>query len=94
MISIYCICGMGFGTSLMLKMTIDDILGKHKIRADVSAWDLGSAKGVKADLFVCSQDMKNNVEGLTGKMAFIKDITNEKEVEDTLLKTLKDMGKI
>jgi len=94
MLTIYCICGMGFGTSLMLKMTIEDILAKHKIKADVSAWDLGSAKGVKADLFVMSDDMKNNVEGVEGKKAFIKSLTDEKEVEEKLLRVLKEMGKI
>jgi PTS system ascorbate-specific IIB component len=94
MTTIYCICGMGFGTSLMLKMAISDILGKHNIDADVSAWDLGSAKGVKTDLFVMSEDMKNNVEGLEGKIVFVKDMTNEKEIEDVLLRALKSMGKI
>ena len=92
--TIYCICGMGFGTSLMLKMTIDDILEKHGIKADVAAWDLGSAKGVKADLFIMSEDMKNNVEGIEGRLAFIKSMTNVKEVEETLMCVLKELGKI
>lgn len=94
MVTIYCICGMGFGTSLMLKMTISDILEKRNIRADVSAWDLGSAKGVKTDLFIMSEDMKNNVDGLDGKIVFVKNMTDEKEVEDVLINALKEMGKI
>jgi PTS system ascorbate-specific IIB component len=85
---------MGFGTSLMLKMTISDILEKRNIRADVSAWDLGSAKGVKTDLFIMSEDMKNNVDGLDGKIVFVKNMTDEKEVEDVLINALKEMGKI
>jgi len=43
------VCGMGFGTSLMLKMTVDDILNEKGIKADVSALDVGSAKGRNAD---------------------------------------------
>lgn len=92
MVKIYCICGMGFGTSLMLKMNIDDILTAHKIPADISAWDLGSVKGVKGDLYVMSEDMKNNVEGIEGKIIFIKNITDEKEVEEVVLGALREMG--
>jgi PTS system ascorbate-specific IIB component len=85
---------MGFGTSLMLKMTICDILERRKIHADVSAWDLGSAKGIKADLFIMSEDMKNNADGLAGKIVFVKNMTDEKEVEDVLMSALKEMGKV
>jgi len=91
MLSIYCICGMGFGTSLMLKMTIDDVLTENKIRADVNAWDLGSAKGVKGDLFVMSSDMRKNVDGMEGKMVFVNNITDEKEVADVVLKAIREL---
>jgi PTS system ascorbate-specific IIB component len=83
---------MGFGTSLMLKMTIDDILTEHKIKADVSAWDLGSAKGVKGDLFVMSEDMRKNVDGIQGKMVFVKSITDEKEVAEVVLAAIKELN--
>ena len=89
---IYCICGMGFGTSLMLKMTIDDVLDARGIHADVAAWDLGSVKGVKGDLFVMSDDMKNNVEGIEGKIVFVKNITDEKEVEQVVMAALEELG--
>jgi len=83
---------MGFGTSLMLKMTIDDILAAHSIDAEASAWDLGSAKGVKGDLFVLSDDMRNNVDGIQGKIVFIKNLTDEKEVEEVVIGALKELG--
>ena len=91
MLSIYCICGMGFGTSIMLKIAIDDVLAEHKIKADVSAWDLGSAKGVKGDLFVMSSDMKKNVDGIEGKIVFVNNLTDEGEVADVVLKAIKEL---
>lgn len=92
--TIFCICGMGFGTSLMLKMTIDDVLDARGIHADVAAWDLGSVKGVSGDLFVMSEDMKNNVDGIEGKIVFIKNITDEVEVEQVVMDALKDLGAV
>lgn len=38
------VCGMGFGTSLMLLMTIKDIGKKHHVAVEGEAVDLGSYK--------------------------------------------------
>lgn len=83
------VCGMGFGTSLMLKMTIEDILRDAKIKAEVEAWDLGSIKGRKADLYFASEDMRSNLTDLQGKIVFIKNIIDIKEVKEKVLNALK-----
>lgn len=87
--TIITVCGMGFGTSLMLKMTIDDILAENKIKAEVSAWDLGSVKGRKADLFVASEDMKSNLTDIGSNIIFIKNLTDTNEVREKILKAVK-----
>jgi PTS system ascorbate-specific IIB component len=43
------VCGMGFGTSLMLLMEVQAIAKKHGYTVDGEATDLGSAKGQKCD---------------------------------------------
>ena len=49
------LCGMGFGTSMMLKLFIEDILKAEGIKAQVIPWDLGSFKGQQADIVVAPQ---------------------------------------
>jgi len=44
------VCGMGFGTSLMLLMTIKDIGKKYGVNIEGEAVDLGSYKGKPCDL--------------------------------------------
>lgn len=83
------VCGMGFGTSLMLKMTIEDILAKENIKAEIDAWDLGSVKGRTADLFVASEDMKSNFQDIEGKIVFIKNLTDVEEIREKVLKAIK-----
>lgn len=83
------VCGMGFGTSLMLKMTIEDILVQEGISAEVDAWDLGSVKGRTADLFVASEDMKSNFWDMEGNMVFIKNLTDTEEIREKVLRTIK-----
>jgi PTS system ascorbate-specific IIB component len=87
--TIITVCGMGFGTSLMLKMTIDDILSENGIKAQVSAWDLGSIKGQKADLYVASEDMKSNLKDIEGKIIYIKNLVDTKEITEKLLEAIK-----
>lgn len=83
------VCGMGFGTSLMLKMTIQDILAENGISAEVDAWDLGSVKGRTADLFVASEDMKSNFKDVEGEIVFIKNLTDTNEIREKILNAIK-----
>ena len=83
------VCGMGFGTSLMLKMTIQDILSQEGISAEVEAWDLSSVKGRTADIFFASEDMKSNLHDIKGKIVFIKNLIDVEEVKKKVLEALK-----
>ncbi|GEN88939.1 PTS sugar transporter subunit IIB [Oceanobacillus sp. FSL W8-0428] len=79
------VCGMGFGTSLMLKMTVDDILAKEGIKAEVSALDAGSAKGRTADLIMASADLESALEGVEIDKIYIHNLTDDDEIEKKLL---------
>lgn len=86
------VCGMGFGTSLMLKMTVDDILGEQGVKANVNALDVGSAKGKQADLIMASQDLERSLNSVEIKKVFIKNLTDTEEIKDKLLKALDEIN--
>ena len=52
MISILTVCGNGIGSSLMLKMKIEEICAENNIEAQVESIDFNAAQGRKADLIV------------------------------------------
>jgi len=83
------VCGMGFGTSLMLKMTVDDILSEEGIKAEVSALDVGSAKGRTADLIMASADLESSLESVEIPKIYINNLTDTEEVRSKLLNELK-----
>lgn len=87
---IYTVCGMGFGTSLMVKMTIDDILTEKGVKADVEAMDMGSAKGSSADLFVTSKDMKGSFPEVEQPVIYLDSMTDKKEIEEKVTSFLND----
>ncbi len=45
------VCGNGLGTSLMMEMSIKNIVKELGVAADVDHVDLGSAKGTDSDIF-------------------------------------------
>lgn len=79
------VCGMGFGTSLMVKMTIDDILGEIGYSADVEASDIGSVVGREADLIVTSTEMKNQLSTAEADVIYLKNMTDKQEIREKLL---------
>jgi PTS system ascorbate-specific IIB component len=75
---------MGFGTSLMVKMTIDDILKEMGKKADVEALDIGSVKGISADLFVTSLEMENSFPEVGAPVIYLRNMTDKKEIRTRL----------
>jgi PTS system ascorbate-specific IIB component len=82
MMKIVTVCGMGFGTSLMVKMTIDDILKELGKQADTEAMDMGSIKGLNVDLFVTSKEMENSFPEVTAPVIFLDNMINKTEIKE------------
>lgn len=81
---ILAVCGMGFGSSLMLKMTADRVLKKMNIKADVEACDIGTAKGMKADLILTNGEFESQLKGGAAEVVAIKNVVSEEEVEKAI----------
>lgn len=57
------VCGFGLGTSLILKMTLDDVFAAEGIMAEIEPCDVTSAAGLRADLIVTSDELYEQVNG-------------------------------
>lgn len=86
------LCGMGFGTSMILKLTIDDIFKAEGISGhQIIPWDLGSFKGQKADLVVAPIDMKSHLKQSSIKVVYIKNLVDKVEIKQKILAALKEL---
>lgn len=83
------LCGMGFGTSMMLKLFIDDILKAEGIKAEVVPWDLGTFKGQKADLIVAPKDMESHLRSATAKVVLINNLVDKAEIKLKVLEAIR-----
>lgn len=83
---IVAVCGMGIGTSVMLKMNIEEALRELGIDADVEASDISTAKGAAggADLVLTSEELAHDLEGLDCPVIVVKNFFDNDEIIEKL----------
>lgn len=82
------LCGMGFGTSMMLKLFIEDILKENKMKnVEVVPTDLGSFKGQEAstDIVVAPFDMEQHLKSSTCVVVLIRNLVDKQEIREKVL---------
>ncbi|MBV7362998.1 PTS sugar transporter subunit IIB [Actinomycetaceae bacterium TAE3-ERU4] len=92
MLNITTVCGMGFGTSLMLAMQVREILANEGIEADTNPVDLGSFKTMSSDMVVAPADMESQVSGGPAKkIVLIDNLVDKNEVKTKVLEAVKSL---
>lgn len=87
------LCGMGFGTSMMLKLFIDEILQAEKLKAETIPWDLGTFKGQQADIVVAPLDMQSHLKDYQGRVVFIHNLVDKDEIKTKILQAYHEIQK-
>jgi PTS system ascorbate-specific IIB component len=79
---ILAVCGMGIGTSILLKMNVDKVLENLGIAGDVESADIGTAKGAAslADLVLTSAELASELEGLSTPVRAINNFMDVDEI--------------
>ena len=91
MISILTVCGNGIGSSLMLKMKIEEICAENNIDATVESIDFNAAQGMNPDLIVTVKEL---AEQFTGKkIAIVRSYINRKKIKEDILDVLLETAK-
>jgi ascorbate PTS system EIIB component len=91
-VSMLAVCGMGFGTSLMMLMNVQDLGKKHGIDVKGEAVDLGSAKGRDVDLIVASSEIAGQLSGESARVVALNNLVDKEEMERKVLPVLKEVS--
>jgi PTS system ascorbate-specific IIB component len=77
------VCGMGIGTSVLLKMNAEKALRALDIDADVEAADIGTARGAArtAELVLTSEDLVEELGQVPAKVVVIDNFT---KIQDSI----------
>lgn len=91
MISILTVCGNGIGSSLMLKMKIEEICAENNIDATVESIDFNAAQGMNPDLIVTVKELAEQFIGK--KIAIVRSYINKKKIKEDILDVLLETAK-
>ncbi|MBQ9840561.1 MAG: PTS sugar transporter subunit IIB [Erysipelotrichaceae bacterium] len=88
-IRVLSVCGMGFGSSLMMLMTAQDIGKKYGVKVVGEACDLGSWKGRTGhlDCIIASSEIAKQIDSEIDVVS-INNIINKDEIEEKIKKYL------
>ncbi len=79
------VCGFGLGTSLILRMTVDEVLSNHQIKAETFCVDADTAVGQNFDIVITSQDMERLFKDSSKPVVVIDNFLSTDEVEEKAL---------
>ena len=81
---IVCVCGLGMGSSLILKMTVDKALKELGLTGhDIEHWDAGTVDSKTPDLIVTSMDFQEKFAERSN-VVFVKNVVSNTEVKEKL----------
>lgn len=88
MIKILCICGMGLGSGLLVKMGVERVLkrnGFDEREFSVDVGDISTARQVGIDLYVTTEEFARQIGDIGVPIVQVFNLFNEKEIEEKLL---------
>jgi PTS system ascorbate-specific IIB component len=81
---ILCVCGLGQGTSLILRMNVDTVLRQMGIQADVDNTDVSSASSERPDLIITSNELSESLSGHSSKIVIVNNYFDLNEIKQAL----------
>lgn len=81
---ILCVCGLGQGTSLILRMNVETVLSELGIAADVDNTDVSSATSERADFIITSNELAQSLENHASRILIVNNYFDLNEIKQVL----------
>jgi PTS system ascorbate-specific IIB component len=85
------VCGFGLGSSLVLKMTVDEVLQNHKIKAETFCSDADTAVGQRYDMVITSHEMEKLFANIDEPVVVIENFLSPDEIEEKAIPVIQKM---
>ncbi len=91
MLKVFAVCGMGLGTSVILKSRLKEALDAQGVDYDLDVTDASAASGQAADLIFTSDELAPKIRNKNAKVVIINNFTNRAEIKEKVDDALADM---
>ena len=79
------VCGLGMGSSLILRMNVETVLKKHGLEANVEHMDVSAAASSNADLVITNAELVDNLQHLTCPVVVVNNYIDANEITQALI---------
>lgn len=91
MIKVLAVCGMGLGTSVILKSRLKEALDEEGVDYDLDITDAGAASGANADIIFTSDELADRIRAGGSKIVIIENFTDRKEIRQKVADSVADL---
>ncbi|MDQ1000449.1 PTS system ascorbate-specific IIB component [Neobacillus niacini] len=81
---ILCVCGLGQGTSLILRMNVETVLRDLGVSADVENTDVSTASSMSPDCIITSNELAETLAGTSAKVIIVNNYFDLNEIKTAL----------
>lgn len=78
------VCGVGQGSSLVLRMYVEDVVKELGLKAEVQVADVATAKSTPCDLILTAPHLAPNLESSAVPVRSVKNFVNKAEIRKIL----------
>ncbi|MCH4207761.1 MAG: PTS sugar transporter subunit IIB [Solobacterium sp.] len=89
MLKIITVCGLGVGSSLIMKMTVDSAMQQLGVRCDIEHWDMGTVSSKPHDLLVTTEEFRKHFQDQTN-VVYLNNLVDVSEAKMKLEAYLKE----
>ncbi len=86
------VCGVGMGSSLILKMTVEDALRELGIPGRVEHMDLSSVRSARVDVIVAQPLHTEELKGLNALLIPVTNFLDKEGIKRALVTRLREVG--
>lgn len=84
MLKVLTVCGLGQGTSLILKMNVEQALNEKGIQADVEHMDVSAAASENADYIITSNELSESLQGQEATVVVVNNFFDMDEINEAI----------
>lgn len=91
-LKVLAVCGLGMGTSLILRMTAETVFSRLGLDAEVDHTDISTARSTKADVLIGQGMHMSELKGLAPVIVTVDDFIDDAALEQRLRPALEQAG--
>lgn len=91
MLKIITVCGNGIGSSLMLRLKVEEICKEAEIQVDVESSDFNAVLSKKPDLIITVEELAKQMPAHQ-EVAVVRSYINKKKIREDVLEKIREMS--